>query len=197
MKRRSFATFLCVLAVGLLSSCQGQPFVDEDFNKKLFPNGPWDLIIQLAAFVILLLIVFFLGYKPLKKMLSARKEYVEKQLQEAEEAKKIVKEANTLASQEIEKGKEEAKRIIESAKAQANAEAEAIVATAKAEASDRRKAADEEIRIAKENSKQEIRKEIIDVALAASSTILGREVEAKDDDKMLQDLISSLEEGGK
>ena len=196
MKRRSLFIVALTFSAGLLSSCQGSPFSESDFNSKLFPYGVWDLVIQLAAFVILLVMVFFLGYKPLKKMLDRRKSYVQGQLDEAEKAKKYVSEAEVLAKQEIQKGKEEATVIIAEAKAQANAEATAIINEAKAQASTRRLAADEEIRLAQEASKQEIRQEIIDVAMQASSHVLGREVNSEDDQRMIDELLQSLD-GGK
>ena len=196
MRRRNRIIILSLFAASLLSSCQGQPFTDNDFITKLFPNGLWDLIIQLAAFILLLLIVFFLGYKPLKKMLDQRREYVQGQLDEAEKAKKTIADADILAKQEVEKGKQEAQAIIDEAKSQARKEAHEIVNQAKAEASAKRLAADEEIRLAQEASKQEIRQEIIDVALQASSQVLKRNVDDKDNRRMVDELLDSLE-GGK
>ncbi len=196
MRKHSFFITLSTIAVVFLSSCQGQPFTEEDFNKKLFPNGFWDLIIQLTAFVILLLIVFFLGYKPLKRMLEKRRQYVETQLSEAEQAKIYVQEATVLAEQEVAKGKVEAANIIAEAKTQAEAEAAAIIQEARDEAAARRVAADEEIRLAQEASKQEIREQIIDVALQASQAVLGRNVETPDNQRMIDELIDELD-GGK
>lgn len=196
MKRRNLTITITLFAAVLLSSCQGQPFSESDFNNKLFPNGLWDLIIQLAAFVILLILVFLLGYKPLKKMLDKRKEYVQNQLDEAEKAKKTISNASLLAQQEIDKGKQEASAIIQEAKTQASVEAASIINEAKEQASAKRRAADEEIKLAQEASKQEIRQEIIDVALQASSQILARNVDDKDNQRMVDELLSSLD-GGK
>lgn len=196
MRRHTKTILLSLFAASLLSSCQGEPFKADDFINKLFPNGLWDLIIQLGAFVVLLVVVFFLGYKPLKKMLDSRREYVQGQLDEAEKAKKVIADAGILAQQEIDKGKQEAQAIITQAKSQAETEAAAIVNDAKAQASARRLAADEEIRLAQEASKQEIRNEIIDVALQASSQVLKRNVDDADNQRMVDDLLDSLE-GGK
>lgn len=195
MRRKAFYP-LSLFAAIFLCSCQGQPFTEEDFTSKLFPNGVWDLIIQLGAFVILILIVFFLGYKPLKKMLKKRQDYVQGQLDEAENAKKLIAEAQKLSEQEIARGKLEAAAIIEEAKHQAEAEATLIINEAKTQASERRLAADEEIRLAQEASKAEIREQIIDVALQASSQVLGRQVQDEDESRLIGDLIDSLN-GGK
>ena len=65
----------------------GEGAVDkDDLVSKLFPTNPWDVVIQISAFVILLLIVFFIAYKPVRKLLQRRSEYVEGQITSAEEA---------------------------------------------------------------------------------------------------------------
>ena len=56
-KKKVITLALLLLPVALLSSCSGQPFSDQDFIAKLFPNGYWDFLIQLIAFVLLILIV--------------------------------------------------------------------------------------------------------------------------------------------
>jgi len=196
MRNHKPIIILSLVSACFLSSCNGSPFSESDFVNKLFPNGPWDLIIQLGAFLVLIAIVFFLGYKPIKKMLTTRKEYVQKQLDDAEAAKKTVADAALVANQEIEKGKEEALSIINEAKIQADKEATSIIAKAKEEASLRRIKADEEIRQAQEASKQQMRDEIIDVALQASSQVLKRNVDDKDNQRLVDELLDSLN-GGK
>ena len=75
------------------AASQNVPFTDEDFTRKLFPNGIWDLVIQLAAFVVLLVVVFFIAYKPVKKMVAKRREYVASQIASAEEANRVAQAA--------------------------------------------------------------------------------------------------------
>ena len=183
---------LPILAV-MLTSCQGTPFTDSDFTSKIFPNGYWDFIIQIGAFVVLLIAVFFLGYKPIKKMVAKRREKVSKMIEDAEEKQRIATEAAAKKEATILAGKEEASHIIELAKKQAEAERTAIINEAEAQAALRRKKADEEIEAAKEASKQEIREHIVDVALAASSQVLGREVSKEDNQALLDDFLDGIE----
>lgn len=183
---------LPILAV-MLTSCQGTPFTDSDFTSKIFPNGYWDFIIQIGAFVVLLIAVFFLGYKPIKKMVAKRRENVSKMIEDAEEKQRIANEAAAKKEATILAGKEEASHIIELAKKQAEAERTAIINEAEAQAALRRKKADEEIEAAKEASKQEIREHIVDVALAASSQVLGREVSKEDNQALLDDFLDGIE----
>ena len=164
----------------------------DDLIHKIFPENPWDIVIQISSFVILLLIVFFIGYKPVKKNLQKRREYVEGMLSGAEENNRIAREAAANKDHLIEEGKQEAARIVAEAKSQATAEAAAIVAEAKADASRRRAQADREIEEAKEASLLEVKDSIVDVAIAASSQVLEREVSKEDHEKFIKDFVDGI-----
>ncbi|MBQ2069820.1 MAG: F0F1 ATP synthase subunit B [Bacilli bacterium] len=182
------------LITNLLVFTSGQegPIEKDDLISKIFPSTPWDVVIQLSAFVILLLIVFFVGYKPVKKLLAERKSYVEGQIKDAEESNRIAKEAAEKKDDVIAEGRAEAARIIEDARAQANLEANAIVSSAKEEAIRRRVEADKEIEEAKAASIEEVKESIVDVAIAASSQVLEREVSKEDNERLIKDFVSDI-----
>lgn len=177
----------------LLSACAGAPFQDSDFVNKIFPNGYWDFLIQLIAFILLLLIVFFLGYKPIRKMMKKREDAVNGMIAETKANQAIAKKAALEKDQTIEEGKKEAERIVLAAKQNAEFEANRIVSEAKEEAVARRKKADEDILRAQEASKEEVRQQIIDVAMLASKQVLGREVSSKDNERLVDDFVADLE----
>ena len=195
MKKHHFA-YLAMPVFGLLlTSCSGAPFTEEDFINKIFPNGYWDFVIQLGAFIILILIVFFLGYKPVKRMLQARKDGVNAMLRDAETKQQLANAAAEKKEQTIEEGKAQAAEIIETARKQAEAEKEAILASAKAETDLMRKRAEEDIASARAKSKAEIADEIVDVALLASTQVLGREVSEDDNRRLIQEFLDQLGDG--
>ncbi len=173
------------------------PFKTSEFVDKIFPNGLWDFVIQLCAFVLLILIVFFVGYKPMKKAIKARGDAIENDLATAK-AKRL--EAEAAASNKeatIEEGKKEASRIVAEAKLEAEAKGKSIVNEAKEQAALARKRADEEIAQAKEKSRQDAKEEIIDVSMAATSRILAREVNEEDNARLVADFIDEVSGGGK
>lgn len=199
------AVFLVALFIGIFlgitlennGAIPDSPFKTSEFVDKIFPNGLWDFVLQLCAFVILILIVFFVGYKPMKKAIKARGDAIENDLATAK-AKRL--EAEAAASQKeatIEEGKQEASRIVAAAKLEAEAKGKAIVDEAKAQASFARKRADEEIAQAKEKSRQDAKEDIVDVAMAASSKLLSREVNDEDNARLVSDFIDEVNRGRK
>jgi F-type H+-transporting ATPase subunit b len=165
---------------------------DETYIKKLIPNV-WDFVIQLLAFIVLILIVIFLAYKPVKKNMKARQDYINKNIHDSEDAKKKMEARERESRGYVDEAKTQANQIVTDAKAQAQKEASAILSDAKAQAAETRKKADEEIALAKEKSKQDVRGEIVDVALAASSQVLGRQVNEDDEKRLLQQFVDDVE----
>jgi len=172
----------------VLSSCG----IDKkDFLDKLFPN-PWDALAVFLAFILLLIVVFFFAYKPVKKLLKKRGDYVEDKIKSAEskeqEANKLLSDAN----EEVKTKKIEAMSIVEKAKEDANKEKQAILDKAKEERQAEVKKAKEEIAQEIEASKDEIHREIVSVAIDASSKVLEREVTKKDNEKLIDSFIDDL-----
>ena len=199
------ATFLVALFIGIFlgitldnnGTIPDSPFKTSEFVDKIFPNGLWDFVIQLCAFVVLILIVFFVGYKPIKKAMKTRGDAIERDLSEAK-AKRLEAEAAASSKQlTIEEGKKEASRIVEEAKLEAENKGKAILEEATLQASLARKRADEEIAQAKEKSRQDAKKEIVDVALSASKRILEREVNEEDNARLVSDFIDQVSGGQK
>ena len=164
----------------------------SSIGSKLVPNW-FAFLIQFVALILLLTIIFIFAYKPVKKLLNARAEYIEKEVKDAEENNDIARKNAQKSEQMIIDSKKTASEIIESANQRAIKEAEEIKEETRNEISRMKKAAEEEIRDAKAQSLKDIHDEMVDVALCASEEILGREVDKKDNEKLARNFISSLD----
>ena len=93
----------------VLSNMQNIGETIKTISEKLIPN--WiSFVIQLLSFLILLTVVFVFAYKPVKKILKKRADFVEHEIKEARE--------NNLIAQ---KNVEEAKEMVATSKVQASA----------------------------------------------------------------------------
>ena len=192
MRKSKLAFITLILSSSVaLSSCEGP--TTQEFMDKLFPN-PWDALAVFLAFVVLLIAVFYFAYKPVKKLLKERGDYVEDKIKTAEtrekESQKLLDEAN----EEVKAKRIEAMGIVEKAKEDANKERNAILEKAKEEKQAELQRTREEIAQEIEASKDEIHREIVSVALDASSKVLEREVNSKDNEKLIDNFIDDLKE---
>ena len=188
MKKSKF--LILGLSSFLLSGC-ADAITKESFMDKLFPN-PWDALAVFLAFVILLVVVFYFAYKPVKKLLKQRSDYVEDKIKTAEEREKESEKLLEKANEEIKASRVEALALVEKAEDEANKERQVILDKAKQEKAEEIKRTKEEIAQEIEASKDEIHREIVSVALDASSKVLEREVNKEDNEKLVDSFIDSL-----
>ncbi|MCQ2793587.1 MAG: F0F1 ATP synthase subunit B [Bacilli bacterium] len=192
MKNKGKIILLILLSTFSLTSCDGVPFSSEDFTSRISFNV-WDFLATFLAFVVLVLVVFFFGYKPIKEYVRKRGEYVEGKIKTAEErelkSQGLVKEAE----ENLVESKKSAILIVEKAREDANKQKAEILEQAKQEAKEEKIKAEQEIAQEIESTKDEIHREIVQVAMDASKKVLGREVNSKDNEKLVNDFINDLE----
>ena len=179
------------MSLNLLSNMDNIGETMKSIGEKLIPN--WlSFVVQFLSFLVLLLVVFFLAYRPVKKILKKRADYVENEINEAKENNAQAQASVEEAKQIMATSKEKASEIIKNAEAQGQERFDAIILEAKQEVAEMKKAAEQDIERAKEDAIQDIRSEMVNVALSASKEILKREVDSKDNTKLAEDFINRL-----
>ena len=160
-------------------------------GEKLIPS--WiSFVVQFLSFLILLLVVFFVAYKPVKKILKKRADHIEDEIKQAEEKNAMAATSVNEAKELVSSSKVKASEIIKNAESQGQEKVDAMLLEAKQEVAEMKKAAEEDIARAKEDALQDIRSEMVNVALSASKEILKREVDNKDNVKLAEDFIDQL-----
>lgn len=131
-------------------------------------------------------------WTPIIAGLEQRKKHIADGLAEAERGKhdlelaakraaEILREAKTTAGEIIVSGEKRASQLVEEAKVQAKTEGDRILTGAKAEV-------DQEVFRAKE----QLRTQVSAIALAGAAKILGREIDAKAHNDLLEKLVSEI-----
>ena len=160
-------------------------------GEKLVPNLV-SFVVQFLSFLILLLVVFFLAYKPVKRMLKKRADFIEQEVNEAKENNALAAASVNEAKELVNSSKVKASEIIKNAEVQGQEKFDAMILEAKEEVAQMKRDAEEDIARAKEDAIQDIRSEMVNVALSASKEILKREVDNKDNVRLAEDFIDRL-----
>lgn len=186
--------FLSVFSILTLSSCDMESFGDDlagSIEEKLIPNI-WAFLVQFIALVVLLIIVFYFGYKPCKRLIEKRKELLANEVKETKENNEKAQ-INYLESQkQLAETRKEASKIIEEANKKASKTSQEILDLTHEEIIRLREKANQDIERAKEDASKVLKDQIVDVALDASSKILSREVTKEDNSKIVEDFIKDL-----
>ena len=164
----------------------------DDIANKLFPN--WvSFVVQLGALVVLILVVLIFGYKPIKKIINKRQDHIMQNIKEAEESKAIWQQNELESKEKVLASSRTAADIVAEAKAEANKERDLILEQTRVDVEKMKKDAENDIARMEVEAKEQIRKEMVSVALDASKELLGREVSSKDNDRLLEEFIEEIE----
>ena len=160
-------------------------------SEKLVPNL-LSFVIQFLSFVILLVVVFVFAYKPVKKILKKRADYVENEISQAHENNLVAQKSIDEAKEMVASSKVQASEIIQNAEKQGQEKYDALMLQAKSDVEEMKKDAQKDIERAKEEAIEDIHNEMVKVALSASEEILKREVDSKDNKRLAEDFINRL-----
>ena len=161
-----------------------------DVSQKIFPNIG-SLVVQIIATAVLVFFVIKFFWKPIKKNIDTRREYIKNNIDEAGKLNEEAKVNLENSTKQIKDANVEARRIKENAEAEALLVRQNIINNANEEASRKIKLAEEQIVKEREEAKQEIHDEIINVALMAASKIVEREINKEDNEKLVEDFLKS------
>lgn len=192
MKRRKFIFLLPTLF--LLTGCKeaiSKNLNAEAFTSKLIPNWP-SLVAQVGALVVLILVVIIFGYKPIKKIIKKRQDYIESQIKDAEQSKATWQENELKSKETVLASNRTAADIVAEAKANAEVERNKILEQTALDVQKMKKDAENDIARMEVEAQEQIRKEIVNVALDASKELLGREVSSEDNTRLLEEFIEDI-----
>ncbi len=188
MKKRKLLFSLPL--VFLLTSCSIDLNAD-DFTSKLIPNWP-SFVAQVGALVVLIVVVIIFAYKPVKKIITKRKDYIENNIKEAEKSKAVWQENELKSKETVLASERTAADIVAEAKENAQKERAVILEQTEQDVVRMKKDAENDIARMEEEAQEQIKKEIVSVALDASSELLGREVSSKDNARLIEEFVEEV-----
>ena len=165
--------------------------ITETINDAI-PNL-YITLAQLGAFIVMVILVIVFGYKPIKKKLDARREYVQKNLEDSDEHLKKAKKAQEEAENNITDSRVKANAIVEAARRQAMEETKQMMDKAQESIDLRKKQGEAELEERKKNLERDTHDQIVKTALDASKEILGRELTQEDNDEMIAKFLEDID----
>ena len=150
------------------------------------------LIAQVINFLFLVFVLAKFAYKPLAKMMEDRKNKIAGDLEAAEKAKASAEAIQKEYEEKLAAAKQEAAAIIENAQKAAQALQDKAVADTKAEQA--KVIADAKAAIAsdKKAAMDDVRAQVVDLAMAAAGKIIGQKLGTDEDKKMAGEIVDSV-----
>ena len=154
----------------------------------------WSILVSLANLLIMFLILKRFLFKPVQKMMAARKQQVDQIYQDAKENRDSAINMKQEYEARLATAREEADGLVRNAEQTAQRKGDAIVAEANSQASHLKQKAEQEIAQEKKQMLQDVRGEISDIAVSIASKVVEREVKKQDYDGFVDEFIKNVGE---
>ena len=154
----------------------------------------WSILVSLANLLIMFLILKRFLFKPVQKMMAARKQQVDQIYQDAKENRDSAINMKQEYEARLATAREEADGLVRNAVQTVQRKVDAIVAEANSQASHLKQKAEQEIAQEKKQMLQDVRGEISDIAVSIASKVVEREVKKQDYDAFVDEFIKNVGE---
>ena len=155
----------------------------------------WLTLTQVIVVLATAAVVIFLAYKPLKKKLKQRQDYIENNIKDSEDKKAQAEKKLLEADDAVIEAQKKAGDIIQEAQKTAELKAQNEQKALALSIENQKEQAHKDIEAERARMISEAHNQIVSTAIDASKQILGREVNEDDNKKMVDDFINQLSEG--
>lgn len=154
----------------------------------------WNFLFMLINLVIFFLLMKRFLFKPIMKVMDKRKEMIDNQFNDAENANNEALELKKQYEEKIESINEESESIISDAKENAKAEYAKIINKAEADAEKLKAAAKKQAEAECENERRMAREDIANLAMEAAAKVIGANVSAETNSGIFDEFLNESSE---
>ncbi len=178
----------------LLTSCNVDMIQDriETVVNNMLPNL-YITLMQLGLFVLTAVAFIFLAYKPLKKKLKQRADYIQGNIDDSKKKKEEAEETLKQANEIVFASQKKAASIVQEAQIMAEQKAQNLEIELSKHIEDQKQQAHKDIEAERVKMKKEAKMEMVDAVLTTSKEVLRREVTKEDNDRFIEEFIDELD----
>ena len=163
-------------------------------NLDIISVNLWQILISLANLTILFLLLKKFLYKPVLKMLDARRAEIEKDYSDAANAKQSAEEKDAELTSRLANAKAEADGIVKEAADTAKLRGDKIVKEARTTAEGIIRQAEVDAELERKRVNETIKEQIVEVSTALAEKMLEREINADDHSALISEFINKIGE---
>jgi len=150
------------------------------------------IIPELVNFGLLLVILYFIGYKPMLKFVEERTAKIEQGVKNADEAAKALEQAKADQEKILVDARKEASALIESAQNKAKEQGEALVQKAKADVSAVVEQGKQAIEADRQKMLNEVKADVINMVIESTEKVLSGAIDTKVDESWLKKQLAKV-----
>jgi F-type H+-transporting ATPase subunit b len=152
------------------------------------------LVSQIVNFTLLAVLLYFVAYKPILRMLDERSARIKKGLDDAEQASRRAAEIEQEFEQRMSEARKEGQEIIAQATQMSEKARQEILETAREESRAQIEKAKEEIARERELAMADLRQQVADLSLTISEKVIGETLDEERQRQLIADFLEQTEE---
>ena len=165
----------------------------EEWSDEALIEINATIIAQVINFLILVIILRAVAYKPVVRLLEQRGDKIQESLNKAEADQKAAEATLAQYKQKLQDANVKAQEIMDKAEKSARDERDASILATKQEIEQMKKAAAEEIQRDREKAVEQLRSEVVSLSLAAAGKIISKNIDNKENERLIGDFINQLD----
>lgn len=158
-------------------------------DTKHLGNFVWTLVI----FLLSLPVIWKFVMRPITTALLERDARAQTAIDTAQKAASDAERAKAEVDARLAEARAEASKIVAESRTRAESVGKAVEAASRAEAGKMLEQAKREIQVERDKAMAAIRGEVVELSLSAASAVLGRNVDSKDDRRIVGEMLAKLE----
>ena len=151
------------------------------------------LIIQILNFLVLVAILGKFGFKPLLKVLDERKARIAADLDGAAQARTSAENLKAEYEAQLQSARVQAQEIVNKAVREAEQQAQAQLDAVRVQIEQQKALATRQLEEERAELVKELRAEVVDLAMAAASQLIAKNLDADMNRKLIEDCIDKLD----
>ena len=155
------------------------------------------LLAQTINFILLLLLLYKLLYKPVRAFMDKRTAEIEGQIRSAEEGQKAAEALRLELEQQLKESRQQARQIVDEATRRAEEVQAKLIAEAKAEARAILDRAQKEIQLEKDKAWAELKQQVGELSVLLASKVIDESLDAAQHRHRIADTLNQLGSLGK
>ncbi len=151
------------------------------------------LIAQILNFLILVVILRLVAYKPVARLLEQRSQKIQNDIDKAEADQKAAEATLIQYKQKLSDANVKAQEILDKAEKVARNEHDAAIEATKKEIEQMKKNAEEDIQRDRERIASQLRGEVVSLSLAAAGKLISKNIDNKENERLINEFINQLD----
>jgi F-type H+-transporting ATPase subunit b len=160
----------------------------------MFQAEPGLMIWTAISFIILLVLLWKVAYKPITNALNKREDSIRDSLEEANKTRETAESLLEDYKKQLAEAREEAQKILAEGKTMGENIKKEVIQKAHEESNQIVKRAQEEIEFQKEKALMELKERLADLSIMAASKVIEKALDKKDHEQLLDEYISTVGE---